>query len=250
MKNILPAILFLFLSFQVLAQPDNWYFSINMGGCWPAGSFANANPANADAGFAQRGFTLNLDATYPFSENWGIKGMVMLNSNPINRNGMGTMMETRMKKQVPFAETERDNLLLTVNPWLSNSVVVGPVFTVNFDKFSWDIVAMTGLNITYLPNQNLLFSPPDKNWQYLQRNTNTVSLSLDLLVGTAVRVKITDKVQLKLATDYQHSRATNKYEELKSTKANNIITIENLGSGSDLVRKQVVIGTVGFVYYL
>ncbi len=250
MKNLLSAIAFLFLSFQVTAQPDNWYFSINMGGCWPTGSFANANPANADAGFALRGFALNLDATYPLSSNWGLKGMVMLNSNPIDRNGLGTMMEKRMKNQVPFTETERPNLALTVNSWMSNSMVFGPVFTLNFDRIAWDFQVMVGLNVTYLPNQNLLFTNTTKNWEYLQRNTNPVNLSLDLLAGTALRFKVTEKVQLKVALDYQHSKATNKYEELKTTKVNSTITIDHLNSGSNIIPKEVVVGTVGFVYYL
>jgi hypothetical protein len=250
MRNILFTIAFLFLSFRLSAQADNWYFSINMGGCFPVGSFAITNPSNADAGFALKGFALNLDATYPFSDNWGLKGMVMLNSNSIDRNGMGTMMESRMKKKVPFNETERDNLTLTVNPWMSNSLVFGPVFSLNFDRFALDFQAMAGMNVTYLPSQNLLLSNPSNSWEYRQRNTNVINVSLDLLAGTAIRMKVTEKVQLKVALDYQHSKAKNSYEETKTTRTNSVITIEHLSSGSNIVPKEVVIGTVGFVYYL
>ena len=109
MRNILFAIALLFLSFRLSAQADNWYFSINMGGCFPVGTFAVTNPSNADAGFALKGFALYLDATYPLSDNWGLKGMVMLNSNSIDRNGMGTMMETRMKKRCHSA---RQNVII------------------------------------------------------------------------------------------------------------------------------------------
>jgi hypothetical protein len=250
MRNFLITIVLLLISSNLSAQPDNWYFSISMGGCWPAGSFADSNPASSKNGFATRGFAFHLDATYPVSANWGWKGMVMLNNNPVDRNGMGTMMENRMKNQVPFSETQRDNLTLTVDSWMSNSIVFGPVFTINFDRLAWDFVAMTGMNVAYLPNQKLLFQNTTPAWEYLQHNTNPTSISLDFLVGTALRMKVTEKVQLKLALDYQYSKSKVRFEELKTTRTNNSTTVEKLNSGSSLVPKEVVIGTMGFVYYL
>ncbi|MCL4483314.1 MAG: hypothetical protein M1445_12030 [Bacteroidetes bacterium] len=250
MKNTLLLIVFLFLSSHLTAQPDNWYFSISMGGCWPVGSFANTNPAKTDAGFALKGFALNLDATYPLGTNWGLKGMVMLNNNPVDRNGMGTMMEYRMKKLVPFTEAERENLTLTVNSWMSNSLIFGPVFTLNFDRFAWDFQAMAGMNVTYLPNQKLLFKNTVNNWEYLQHNTNSVNVSYGLLAGSALRMKVTEKINLKLAMDFQYSRSKTNYEELKTTKLNNTTTTEQLNSGSTVVPKEAVIGSIGFVYYL
>ncbi len=250
MKNTLLLIVFLFLSSHLTAQPDNWYFSISMGGCWPVGSFANTNPAKTDAGFALKGFALNLDATYPLGTNWGLKGMVMLNNNPVDRNGMGTMMEYRMKKLVPFTEAERENLTLTVNSWMSNSLIFGPVFTLNFDRFAWDFQAMAGMNVTYLPNQKLLFKNTVNNWEYLQHNTNSVNVSYGLLAGSALRMKVTEKINLKLAMDFQYSRSKTNYEELKTTKLNNTTTTEQLNSGSTIVPKEAVIGSIGFVYYL
>ncbi|MCX6220190.1 MAG: hypothetical protein NTZ69_04310 [Bacteroidia bacterium] len=250
MRNLLLVCALMLLSIPLSAQPDNWYFSISMGGCLPLGSFADTNPAKTGAGFALKGFALNLDATYPLSNHWGLKGMVMLNNNPVDRNGMGTMMENRMKKLVPFTEAERDNLTLTVNSWMSNSLVFGPVFSINFDRFAWDFQAMAGMNVTYLPNQKLLYKPSSGSWEYLQHNTNNIHVSLDLLAGSAVRFKVTDKLQLKVALDYQHSKSKNSFEELKTTKTNGSTSVDILNTGSTKVPKQVVIGSVGFVYYL
>ena len=250
MRNLLLVCALLFMSIPLSAQPDNWYFSISMGGCIPSGSFAGTNPAMPGAGFALKGFSLNLDATYPLSNHWGLKGMVMLNNNPVDRNGMGTMMEGRMKKLVPFTEAERDNLTLTVNSWMSNSLVFGPVYSINFDRFAWDFQAMAGMNVTYLPNQKLLYKPSSGSWEYLQHNTNNIHVSLALLAGSDVRFKVTDKLQLKVALDYQHSKSKNSFEELQTTKTNGSSRVEILNNGSTEVSKQVVIGSVGFVYYL
>lgn len=250
MRNILLSIVLLLMSLQLSAQPDNWYFSITMGRCWPAGSFSDANPGNPGAGFAQKGFSLGLDATYPLNSHWGLKGMVMLNSNPVNRNGVGTMMENRMKKQVSFAETEREFLTLSVNSLMSNSLVFGPVFTINFDRLAWDFQGMTGMNVNYLPDQQLLFFNPANKWEYLQRNTNSLNISMDFSAGTALRMKATDKIHLKVSADYQFSRSSNKWEELKSVKDNNTVTTTQLNSGVTTVVKEAVIGSIGLVYYL
>jgi hypothetical protein len=238
------------ISTTLAAQPDNWYFSLSMGGCWPIGSFANSNPDLEEHGFARKGFALNLDATYPFNEHWGLKGVVMLNSNPTDRNGMGTMMEQRMVDQVPFTETERDNLTLSVNSWMSNSMLFGPVYSFNFDRFAWDFHLMTGMNVAYLPSQKLLYEHSSKTWEYLQRNTNSVNISLDLLAGTAFRFKVSEKTQLKLAFDYQQSKSKTSYEELKTTILNGNKETVKLNSGNVYVPKQVVMASIGFVYYL
>lgn len=250
MRNTLLAIVLLLLPLLSSAQPDNWYFSLTMGGCWPVNSFAVTDPSVNNAGFAKNGFALNLDATYPLSNHWGLKGMVSLNTNPVDRNGMGTMMENRMKQQVPFSETQRDYLTLTVNSWMTNSIIFGPVFTINFDRFAWDFQAMAGMNVTYLPDQQLLLQDPTKNWEYLQHNTNNINLSMAYLAGTAFRFKVSEKVQLKLGVDYQRSQSTNNWEEIKSTKNNSTVIYEQLNSGSTMVTKEVVMGTIGFVYYL
>jgi hypothetical protein len=250
MRNFLLSLVFILFSFPLAAQPDNWYFSLTMGGCWPSGSFGITNPEKEDAGFAKNGFGLSIDATYPLGRHWGLKGSVMLNSNPVDRNGMGTMMENRMKEQVPFNETEREYLTLSVNSWMSNSIIAGPVYSIYFKRVAWDFQAMAGMNVTYLPDQELLFANSANNWSYLQRNTNNVNVTMDFLAGTAWRINMTEKVQLKLSLDYQISGSTTKYEELKSTKENNVVTTEVLNSGSVWVQKGTVIGAVGFVYYL
>ncbi len=250
MRNTLLAIVLILMSFQLSAQPDNWYFSITMGGCWPVRSFATTDPAVTDAGFAKNGFALNLDATYPLSNHWGLKGMVSLNTNPVDRNGMGTMMEDRMKKQIAFTETQRDYLSLTVNSWLTNSMLFGPVFTLNFDRFAWDFMAIAGMNVTYLPNQQLLLKDPTKNWEYLQHNTNNINLSMAYLAGTAVRINVSQKLQLKVGVDYQMSQSKNNWEEIRSTKNGSSVINEQLNNGNTIVAKDVIMGTIGFVYYL
>ncbi|MCE1199423.1 MAG: hypothetical protein LWW85_10680 [Marinilabiliales bacterium] len=250
MKSLLLTIGLFLLTFSLSAQPDRWYFSLTMGGCLPLGNYGSMDPTVKDAGFARNGFALNLDATLPLSDNWGLKGMVTLNNNTVNRNSMGTLMENRMRSRITFAEKDRDYLDLTVNAEMTNSMLFGPVFSINFDRFAWDFQAMTGMTVTYLPNQMLTYNNPANNWEYVQRSTNSVHLSLGLLAGTAVRFKVMEKIQLKIGADFQHSSSTSKFEEVKITKQGTTVLTEQLNQGTSVIPKGVITATAGFVYYL
>ncbi len=240
----------LFFSINLFAQADNWYFSLSMGSSMPINVFKQMKTLDEKAGFAENGFALSLDASYPVGDHWALKGLVMLNSNPVNRSGMGTMLEERMNEYFTVSDDDRDNLTLTVNSWLTNSMVFGPVFTINFDQVYWDFQALGGLNMTYLPKQKLAYENPDLNWMYLQRNTSSASLSFGLLTGTALRFALKDNLNLRVAVDYFRTTASVKYEELRLTKEGSTIKREELSSGKVTNPIETVSGTIGLVYYL
>lgn len=250
MKNITLLFIGLVFSTSLFGQTENWYFSLSMGVSMPQGLFAEINTLNEEAGFAEKGFALSLDASYPVGDHWALKGMVLLNSNPVNRNGMGTMLESRMNEYFTVSEEDRDYLKLSVNSWMTNSMVFGPVFSINFNKFYWDFQALGGMNVAYLPQAKLTYENPVNNWSYIQRNTTSTSVSYGLVAGTALRFAITENVNLRLSVDYFYSQATVKYEELRVTKDGATSKTEILNSGSTLNPIQSISGTIGFVYYL
>ncbi len=251
MKKI--ALLFVGIVFTIdlFGQADNWYFSLSMGTSLPVGLFNEKNTLNEKAGFAENGFALSLDASFPVGDHWALKGLVMMKSNPVNRSGFGTMLEERMNKYFSLGdEDNRDHLSLTVNSWLTNSLVFGPVYTINFDQVYWDFQALGGVNMTYLPKQKLVYENPENDWMYLQRNTTSTSFSLGLLTGTALRFAINEKLNLRIAADYFRAIADVEYEELRITKEGSTTKVEKLGTGKITNPIESVSGMVGLVYYL
>ncbi len=251
MKKIVTFLIIIGLSISVYAQSDNWYFSLSMGGSLPVGSFSKTNIDDLESGFAKKGFVLLLDATYPLNEHWGIKGMAMLNTSPIDRSWLGTKLELRMN-EVPIIVTDeqRTYLSLRVNSWMSNAIMAGPVYTISFDRIYWDFQLLGGLNVGYLPQQKLLYNNPSNNWFYLDRNTSTTSFSYGLQAGTALRFPVTDRLNLRVGIDYYQSQAKVPYEQIRVTKVGETVTTENLGQGSSTIPIQLLSGSIGFVYYL
>jgi len=106
------------------------------------------------------------------------------------------------------------------------------------------------MNVTYLPQQKLLYAKPTNNWYYLDRNTSSISVSYGLLAGTAFRFPVTDRINLRVGVDYYRSRAKVQYEQIRVTKQEATTLTEILGNGSSFIPIEMLSATVGFVYYL
>ncbi len=251
MKRITALFLFIVLSISAYSQSDNWYFSFSMGGSRPLGTFVNTDIDNMESGYAKNGFALLLDATYPVSSHWGFKGMAMMNTNPVDRNWLGTKLESRMQAFYPvIEEADREFLSLRANSWMWNALLAGPVYTINFDRVYWDFQVLGGMNVAYLPQQKLLYEKPANNWFYLDRNTSTINVSYGLMAGTALRFPVTERINLRVGIDYYRSNAKVQYEQIRVTKQETTIVTEKLGNGSSDIPIEMISGTIGFVYYL
>jgi hypothetical protein len=251
MKNtLLLLLLCLALSTSLFAQTDNWSFSLNIGGSWPIGEFAKNTSPDLKTGYAGRGFSLSLEADYALSENFSLKGMALLNNNPVNQYWMNSQLVNRMTQYFPIESKDQSFLSMTVNPWVYNGLLVGPMYTVSLNKILWDFQALGGLNVTYLPQEKLLYQNPANNWLYIHHNLTTVSASYGLLTGTALRFPISDKIYLRFAIDYYNTRATIKFEEIKVTNEGATARTDKLGSGNSTVPIENISSTIGFVYYL
>lgn len=242
---------FIVLSISAYSQSDNWYFSFSMGGSWPMGTFSKADIGNPESAYAKNGFALLLDATYPVSNHWGLKGMALMNTNPVDRSWLGTKLETRMNTaSISVAEADRPFLSLRVNSWMWNALLAGPVFSINFDRVFWDFQVLGGMNVTYLPQQKLLYEKPANNWFYLDRNTSTTNVSYGLLAGTAFRFPVSDRINLRVGIDYYRSKATINYEQIKVSRQGDTVLTEKLGNGSTNIPIEMISGSIGFVFYL
>ena len=250
MKTTLVLLLCLISFSSVSGQSDNWYFSLSLGGSWPVGEFAKKTETNLNSGYAQKGFSLSIDANYPVSNKFSLKGTALLNNNPVNRLGEFNQLVDRMTHYFPIESQDQEFLSMTVNPWVWNGLLIGPVYTITFDKIFWDFQVLGGLNVTYLPQQKLLYNNPSNNWLYIQHNLNSINVSYGLLAGTAFRFPVSDKIYLRLGLDYYKTRASIKYEEIKVTNEGNTTHIDQLNAGTSVVPIENISGTIGFVYYL
>ena len=248
MKKISVLFVFIMLSISSIAQTDNWYFSFTMGGSWPTGTFGQSDNNTKTSGYAQKGFAIMLDGTYPLSNHWGLKGLVYINTNTVDNPRMESMIKNRIDQSVNI--TNSSYLSYTSNPWMWNALLVGPVFTVPVGRFYWDLQLLGGLNLTYLPQQKLQYNDPQNKWYYTDKNTTSTDLSWGVLGGTAFRFPISERLNLKVGLDYYISAARIKYQQTRISQQAESVLTEILGSGNDLIPIKMISGTIGFVYYL
>lgn len=214
------------------------------------GTFSKTDILDQKSGFAKNGFALLLDATYPVNDHWGLKGMVLINTSPVDRMSLGAKLENRMNSSISVSDADRTFLALSANSWMSNAILTGPVYTIGFDRIFWDFYLLAGMNVSYLPQQKLIYEKPANNWFYLDRNTSTVSVSYGLLGGTAFRFPVADRLKLRVGLDYYRSQASVPYEQIKVSKQGETILTENLGKGRASIPVEILTGSIGFVYYL
>jgi Outer membrane protein beta-barrel domain len=247
-------ILFILLSISCFGQSDNWYFSFSMGGSWPSNTFGQTNLNDNSSAYAQKGFSLLLDATYPLNDRWGFKGLVLINTNSIDNNSMEKMLINRLPAAI--SNPVSDKFSFATNPWMWNAFVGGPVYTINLGRLYWDLQILAGLNLTYLPQQKLLYNPfkddptNSQRWYYTDSNTTSTNLSWGVLAGTAFRFPLSERLNLKLGVDYYLSSARVKYQQSRTSQQAESVKVDILGSGSNLIPIKMITGTIGFVYYL
>jgi hypothetical protein len=251
MKKTTVLFLFIALSVSAYSQSNNWYFSFSMGGSWPLSTFSKTDIDNNESGFAQKGFALLLDGTYPLNNHWGLKGMALMSTNPVDREGLGSKLEKRMNS-VPITvdASNREYLSLKANSWMWNSLLAGPVYTINIKRRYWDFQVLGGMNVAYLPQQKLLYDNPANDGSYLDSNTSSTSVSYGLLAGTDLRFPVTDRINLKVGVNYYMSRAKVAYEQTRVTQQGTSVVNEKLGNGSNTIPIEMLSGTIGLVYYL
>ena len=254
MKKISVLFILVSLSISSIAQTDNWYFSFSMGGAWPTSTFGQTNSSDKSSGYAQKGFSILLDATYPFSDHWGLKGLALINTNTIDNNAMEKMLISRIPSAISSPQSNKFSF--ASNPWMWNAFVFGPVYTLDLGRIYLDLQLLGGMNLTYLPQQKLLYNPfkddltNPQRWYYTDNNTTSTTVSFGILGGTALRFPISERLNLKLGVDYFLSSARVKYQQTRISQQAESVLTEVLGSGNNLIPIRMFSGTIGFVYYL
>ena len=149
MTNKIFLFFLLLLSLKLSGQENQWYFSLNMGKSIPLGAFSQNSLDQLNTGFASNGFMLSLESNYSFNGRFSLKGMALLNTNTVNRLPLFTNLNDHLKKTISIDITDQKFLSLTENPWVTNGLLVGPAYTITFNKLKWDLYG-TGGFISYL----------------------------------------------------------------------------------------------------
>lgn len=241
---------FVILSLNALGQDSRWNFSLSMGKSIALGAFSENPINNLNAGFAQNGFVLSLESNYSLNEKLSLKGSVLLNTNNVNRLPLWTNLNNRMNRLFPVEVKDQEFISLTVNPWVTNSVFIGPDYTFIFNNLKLDFYAIGGLSVIYLPQTKLIYQNPANNWTYISRNTNSIDYNYGFSTGTSLRYPISERFDLRFGLSYFYTKCMESFEEVRITKTESTTVLQQLSSGSSSVPVNIISASVGLVYYL
>jgi hypothetical protein len=241
---------FVILSLSASGQDSKWYFSLNMGKSITMGAFSETPQNNLNAGFAQNGFVLSLESNYALNENLSLKGSVLLNTNNINRLPLWTNLNNRMNRLFPVEVKDQEFISLTVNPWVTNSVLIGPDYTFIFNNLKLDFYVIGGLSVIYLPQSKLIYQNPTNNWTYINRNINSKDYNYGFSTGTSLRYPVSERFDFRIGFSYFYTKCIESFEEVRITKTESTTVLEQLSSGNSSVPVSTISASVGLVYYL
>lgn len=214
------------------------------------GAFSDTPQNNLDVGFAQNGFALSLESNYAIDDKFSLKGAVLLNSNNINRAPLWTNLYNRMNRFFPVEVKNNEFISLNVNPWVTNSLLTGPNYTFTFNNLKWDLYALGGLSVIYLPQSKLIYQNPANNWTYIHRNTNSKDYNFGFSTGTSLRYPVSERFDFRFGVSYFYTKCNESFEEVRITKTESTTVLEQLSSGSSSVPVSVISASIGIVYYL
>ena len=203
-----------------------------------------------NTGFASNGFMLSLESNYSFNGRFSLKGMALLNTNTVNRLPLFTNLNDHLKKTISIDITDQKFLSLTENPWVTNGLLVGPAYTITFNKLKWDLYGTGGLSVIYLPAPQFIYQNPSNNWVYINRNTKPWFFTYALNAGSTLRYPVSERFDLQVGFNIFNSKATQRFEEVKITTTQTGTVIQQLNSGKATVPINIISTSVGLVYYL
>jgi hypothetical protein len=184
---------------------ENFKVGITMGQVYPLNEFKSTDNSSTKSGYAQTGFTLNVDGDYYIHNRFSFTLRFHLGNAPINQSAYKEKLNTELKDYFSAEDTVRYN----INYWQWATPLVG--FKVNYpivlNKIYIEAGIFSGVCFIQLPDQNLIFNDK-KNKQFIISQTiENTDISIPLVINGGFRFRINNSVQLKLNAEYFQTKA-------------------------------------------
>ncbi len=191
-------ILFLcLLSIEISAQKPQSFLGLSGGVAIPQNDFASDDTDSKESGFAKTGFGFKVTYDYRMSYNFGIAGVLIINSNPWNDEALfdGIIKDSILSNQLSISKSN----------WSTFGMLAGPFLylPVN-DAISIDMRMLIGFYNAFAPEIIVSGTLANgENFSLRLLKYNGIGFVWDL--GTTLRVKITDKKYFIVGADYLSS---------------------------------------------
>ena len=177
-----------------------------MGQVYPLNEFKSINPGSNKAGYAQTGFTLNVDGDYFLHNRFSVSLRIHFGNAPINLS----IFKDRLNNELKAYISANDTVQYDINYWQWVSPLIGCKYNypIILNKVYVEAGIFTGVNFIQIPNQNLVFNDKANKQSIISRNIGNSDISLPFALNAGVRFKINESVQLKVNAEYFQTKAS------------------------------------------
>jgi hypothetical protein len=239
---VLPALIFLALN--ICQAEENFKVGISMGQVYPLNGFKSIDVVSKTAGYAQTGFTLNVDGDYFLHNRFSVTFRFHFGNAPINQPEFKNRLDTELKDYL----TDNDTVKYDINYWQWVSPLIGCKFNypIVMNKVYVEAGIFTGINFTQIPDQNLVFNDKKNNWLIISQNIEKSDISIPFSVNAGFRVRINKSVELKANAEYFQTKAN--YNHVSYYQKENSAEKIEISKYEFNVPVQTINATLGLVY--
>jgi hypothetical protein len=240
----LPALIF---SASVICQAqDKFKVGVSMGQVYPLNEFKSVGPASNAAGYAQTGFTLNVDGDYFIQNRFSLSLRFHFGNAPVNQAEFKNRLDNELKDYF----TEIDTLHYDINYWQWVSPLIGCKFNypIVSNKVYVEAGIFTGISFIQIPDQNLAMVTTYKSHQKLliSKNIEKNDISIPFAFNAGFRFRINNSVQFKINAEYYQTKANYNHESYFQSL--DTAALEKIEKYAFNVPIQTINATIGLVY--
>jgi len=229
-------------STEVFSQ-DKFRASLSMGQVYPLGNFKSIDQSSKNSGYAQTGFTLNIDGDYHLHNRLAVSLRFNFGNSAIDQYEYSKRLMSELSGYV----SETDTVQYDINYWQWASPMIGLKYNypIVINKIYVEVGAFTGINFVQIPDQNLFFNDKENKRIIISQNVGNTDITLPLAVNAGFRFRINERVQLKLTAEYFNTNANidhvsyyqleNTTQQVEIKKDEFDVTIQTLNVSAGLV---------------
>jgi hypothetical protein len=191
----------LFFAANICNAQEKFKTAISMGQVFPLGEFNSIDITSAKAGYAQRGFTLNIDGDYFINNQFSVSMRFHFGNAGINRSGNGKLLYNGLQN---YFTSGNDTLEYDINYWQWASPQIGCRYhyPIVLRKLYFEAGIFTGISINQIPDQNAVYKDVKNDQLVISQNDGNNDISVPLSLCAGCWFQITKVMQFKVNLEY------------------------------------------------
>ena len=173
---------------------------VSMGIVNPLNEFRSTEMKSLNAGFSEMGVTLNFDGDYYITHRLSFSARFHFGLADINKSKTYEWLKDEMNNYFIADSLTSSN----IGYWQWSAPLLGVKYNypIIINKFYFETALFSGLNISPIPTQSIIFTDPTIKRTYFSDNKPGSDISIPIMIDGCFRIVLNENLQLKLLASY------------------------------------------------